>query len=61
MTTETQNSFTHIAYRIKGTGEDANWIKIGNVFKHSDGKGFDLVHNGLTEDIRIVIRERKPQ
>ena len=56
-----ETAYTHNAFRVEGQGKKANWIKIGNVFTHNDGKGLDLVHRGLTEDIRIVIRERKEQ
>lgn len=60
-TTNTESRYTHNAFRVEGQGKKTDWIKIGNVYSHSDSKGFDLVHHGLKEDIRIVIRERKDQ
>ena len=59
--TNTESRHTHNAFRVEGTGKKSDWIKVASVFSHSDGKGFDLVHQSLTETIRIVIREKKDQ
>jgi len=39
--------------------EDAFWTKIGAVFAHKDGKGYDVVLDCLPLDGRISIREPK--
>lgn len=43
-------------------GRDAYWHRVGTAWKHSDGKGFDIVlPPGMSLSGRIVIRERKPK
>lgn len=40
---------------------DAFWTKVGVLFDHEDGKGYNLVLTpGLSVSGRLVIRERKP-
>jgi len=33
---------THSVYFVKGTGKDANWIKIGAAWIHDDGEGLNI-------------------
>lgn len=41
--------------------DDAYWTKVGVVFEHEDGKGYNLVLTpGISVAGRIVLRERKP-
>ena len=42
-----------------GTEDFAFWTKIGAVFAHKDGKGYDVVLDCLPLDGRISIREPK--
>jgi hypothetical protein len=39
--------------------DDSFWTKIGAVFAHKDGKGYDVVLDCLPLDGRISIREPK--
>jgi hypothetical protein len=50
---------THRAYFIRGEGEAARWLELGNVWSHVDGHGFELVLDTLPVggfNGRIVIR-----
>lgn len=52
------------AYNVRnykdGEGkDDAFWTKIGVVFEHKDGKGYDVVLEAFPVDGRITIREPK--
>ncbi len=38
---------THRAYFVKGEGEAARWLELGNVFSHQDGRGFELLLDTL--------------
>ena len=46
-------------YKKPDGAEDAFWTKIGAVFTHRDGKGYDIVLDCLPLDGRISIREPK--
>jgi hypothetical protein len=55
---------THIAYVVtnpkEGSEKDAVWNKVGAVWPHKNGNGFDLViPEGISLSGRIVITERK--
>ena len=39
----------------------AYWTRIGRMFNHKDGKGYDLVLNALPINGRIVIRQEEPK
>jgi hypothetical protein len=61
---------THLAYAVRnyektkdaGVIEDASqWNKIGAVFAHQDGKGFDVVLDALPVDGRVVLRLNEPK
>jgi len=46
-------------YKKPDGAEDAFWTKIGVVFEHKDGKGYDVVLECFPIDGRITIREPK--
>jgi hypothetical protein len=54
---------TYHAYSVreyeKDGKKDSFWTKIGVVFEHKDGKGFDVVLEALPINGRISIREPK--
>ena len=54
---------TYYAYTVreyeKDGKKDSFWTKIGAVFEHKDGKGFDVVLEALPVNGRISIREPK--
>jgi hypothetical protein len=49
---------SHIAYHvIEREGKKAIWTRVGGVWGHSDGKGFNIELNGLVPlDGRITCR-----
>jgi hypothetical protein len=53
------NKPTHEAFVVSGEGEIAFWTKIGGVWPHDDGKGFNVELIALPVSGRLVIRERK--
>ncbi len=55
---------THTAYVVvdakEGSDKKAQWIEVGAVWSHTDGRGFDLViPPGISLSGRIVCRKRK--
>ena len=44
---------------IKREGKDDWWIKIGALFPHEDGEGFNLLLNALPVDAKLVLRRYK--
>ena len=50
---------THEAFVITGEGEGAFWTKLGGVWPHDDGKGFNVELTALPVNGKLVIRERK--
>ncbi len=56
---------THIAYTVpeakEGSDKKSDWTKVGAVWPHKDGKGFDIVITAANISVRdrIVCRERK--
>jgi hypothetical protein len=64
MTEETKKSPSHVAYQVKeGSGDRSYWTRVGAVFQHNDGKGFNLVLDAMPFDGRITLREpsEKPE
>jgi len=59
----TQNSKrpSHEAFVVEGEGDKANWTRIGAVWTHEDGNGFNLSLSALPLNGRIVIRNQKPK
>jgi hypothetical protein len=51
------HAYTVRKYKKLDGAEDAFWTKIGAVFAHRDGKGYDVVLDCLPVDGRISIRE----
>lgn len=52
---------THEAFVVTGEGEDSFWTKIGGVWPHDDGKGFNVELSAFPISGRLVLRERKEQ
>ncbi|MCP3477470.1 hypothetical protein NLM33_45760 [Bradyrhizobium sp. CCGUVB1N3] len=50
---------SHEAFVVTGEGDSAFWTKIGGVWPHDDGKGFNVELVALPANGRLVIRERK--
>jgi hypothetical protein len=50
---------SHEAFVVTGEGESAFWTKLGAVWPHDDGKGFNVELIALPVAGRLVIRERK--
>jgi hypothetical protein len=50
---------THEAFVVTGEGESAFWTKLGAVWPHDDGKGFNVELIALPMTGKLVIRERK--
>jgi hypothetical protein len=44
---------THSVYFVKGTGKDANWVRVGAAWIHDDGEGLNLALD------RFVVRANK--
>jgi hypothetical protein len=51
------------AYAVEDAprGQKSYWTRIGRMFNHKDGKGYDLVLNALPINGRIVIRQEEPK
>jgi hypothetical protein len=50
---------SHEAFVVTGEGDGAFWTKIGGVWPHDDGKGYNVELIALPVSGRLVIRERK--
>jgi hypothetical protein len=54
---------THTAYQVRkyksGKDEKSFWTKIGSVWAHNDGEGFNIRLNALPVDGEIVVRSVK--
>lgn len=52
---------THTAYQVRKYGKEGKgfWTKIGAVWAHPDGQGFNVRLNALPVDGEIVIRSVK--
>ena len=60
-TTETTDSNypSHIAYQVKDReGETGIWTRIGAVWPHKDGKGFDVRLEAVPLNGRVSLRVR---
>ncbi len=48
---------SHIAYQVRDReGKKGFWTRIGSVWPHADGKGFNIQIEALPVDGRITIR-----
>lgn len=56
---------THRAFIVQNYqsgGEDkSHWSRIGSVWPHKDGKGFDVTLSAFPVDGRLVIRPNEPK
>jgi hypothetical protein len=50
---------SHEAFVVTGEGDSAFWTKLGAVWPHDDGKGFNVELIALPMTGKLVIRERK--
>ena len=51
------NKPSHIAYQVRDGKDKGFWTRIGSVWAHQDGKGFNVQLDGLVPlDGRITIR-----
>ena len=61
MTQYIQSSHTAYAVEDAPRGQKSYWTRIGRLFPHKDGKGYDLVLNALPINGRIVVRQEEPK
>jgi hypothetical protein len=48
---------THVAYQVRDRdGQKGIWTRIGSVWPHADGKGFNLQLDAVPLDGRISLR-----
>lgn len=48
---------THVAYHVREReGDKGFWTRIGAVWSHADGKGFNIQLDSIPLDGRIVLR-----
>jgi len=53
----TSKSPTHIAYQVRDRdGQKGFWTRIGSVWPHADGKGFNIQLDVVPLDGRISLR-----
>lgn len=50
---------THEAFVVVGKDKDAFWTRIGALWPHEDGKGYNVELVAVPVTGRLVIRERK--
>jgi len=56
--TSTSKTPSHIAYQVRDRGENKNgfWTRIGSVWPHADGKGFNIQLECVPLDGRVTLR-----
>ena len=59
MTTVTQPQLFAYAVEDAPRGQKSYWTRIGRLFPHKDGKGYDIVLNALPINGRIVVRQEE--
>lgn len=59
MKTNESKKPTHIAYTVTGEGENQFWNRIGAVWPHEDGEGFNVQLSSLPIDGKLVVRIAK--
>lgn len=59
MTTTAQPNLYAFAVEDAPRGQKSYWTRIGRLFPHKDGKGYDLVLNALPINGRIVVRQEE--
>ena len=56
----TNSNLNYIAYSVRDGNEDkSHWTRVGAVFAHKDGAGFDVVLDAFPVNGRVVLREPK--
>jgi hypothetical protein len=45
-----------IAWHVRKGGERSYWDRVGVVFAHKDGQGFDLILDAVPVDGRVTLR-----
>jgi hypothetical protein len=45
----------------RGGKQDSSWLKVGSVWKHDDGDGFNVVLDAMPVSGKIVVRTNKPK
>ena len=61
MTQTNQPNLYAFAVEDAPRGQKSYWTRIGRLFPHKDGKGYDVVLNALPINGRIVIRQEEPK
>lgn len=61
MTQTTTSSLYAYAVEDAPRGQKSYWTRIGRLFSHKDGKGYDIVLNALPINGRIVVRQEEPK
>lgn len=61
MTQTTTSSLYAYAVEDAPRGQKSYWTRIGRLFAHKDGKGYDIVLNALPINGRIVVRQEEPK
>jgi len=59
MTETSQPNLYAYAVEDAPRGKKAYWTRIGRLFAHKDGKGYDVVLNALPINGRIVVRQEE--
>ena len=54
--TKSGNKPTHLAYQVKEVSDKSYYTRIGAVFAHKDGKGFNILLDCVPLDGKITIR-----
>jgi len=57
----TQQKPTYIAYAVNGQGKQAYWTRIGAVWPHNHGEGFNIDLQALPVNGRIILMPPKAE
>jgi hypothetical protein len=61
-TSKSSNKVAYYAYHVRDIeGSNGYWTKVGVAFKHSDGKGLNLVLDVVPLNGQITLREPLPE
>ena len=53
---------SHVAYLVRdGAGDQSYWDRVGVVWQHEDGKGFNVQLHAVPLDGRITLRVNEPK
>lgn len=56
-----KNLPSHGIYVVEGEGDKAHWTKVGCVWTHADGEGFNISLSAVPLSGRLVARAKKEQ